>query len=112
MRCFKNLVEAFFTFLDWVVYLSLLGISVSIAWEVMEKFHSKATNIRQYEEPITMRPTITFCFSGIDGTGWQYWRYEEDFIITYRINYPLPVHSQVLFIIIDSLLLLCILHCV
>ena len=64
MKGIKHLVVAFCTFLDWVAYLSLLCISLSITWHVIDKFRSKSTNILQYEEPITKRPVITFCFDG------------------------------------------------
>ena len=82
-RYFGKLVEVFFTFLDWTVYLSLLGVSFSITWDVMDKFGSKATNIRQYEELITMRPIITFCF--ISGS-LKYSKYGEDFNIHYKVK--------------------------
>ena len=85
MKGIKHLVEAFCTFLDWVAYLSLLCISLSITWHVIDKFRSKSTNILQYEEPITKLPVITFCFDG--KPFWRFnSRYGEDFQLDHIVK--------------------------
>ena len=85
MKGIKHLVVAFCTFLDWVAYLSLLCICLSITWHVVDKFRSKSTNILQYEEPITKRPVITFCFDG--KPFWRFnSRYGEDFQLDHIVK--------------------------
>ena len=52
---------------------------------MIQKFRSKATNIRQYEESITLRPVITFCFDG--NVDWRFYsRYGEDFKLDYIVK--------------------------
>ena len=76
----KKFINTFFMLLEWSVYLGLFFFSLKFTWGVYEKFHSKATVIRQYEEKITLRPTITFCFT--TDMIWNHW---SDFNISYRI---------------------------
>ena len=56
--------------LNWIIYISLVAISVWFTWGVLDKFAKQATAIRQYEDEIDMHPTIIICL----GTDYQKFR--------------------------------------
>ena len=56
--------------LGWIIYISLMAISLWFTWGVLDKFAKQATAIRQYEDEIDMHPTIIICL----GTDYQKFR--------------------------------------
>ena len=78
-QIFKKYILNFFTFLEWILFLGLFICSVIFTWNVFVKYNSKATIIGQFEEKITMRPTITICFTK------DIWKIFSDFNMSYYV---------------------------
>ena len=57
----KKFSESRWKLLGWIVYISLMAISVWFTWGVLDKFAEQETAIRQYEDDIDVQPTIILC---------------------------------------------------
>ena len=82
--------------LGWIVYISLVAISVWFTWGALDKFAKQETAIRQYEDKIEAHPTITLCNLN------PYWEYQKIFNIIKNFicrNYHPFVQVHKLFII-------------
>ena len=61
MMCITN--HRLFKIVEWAFFLGLCMVSLFFMKEVLEKYFSKDSSFKQYEEHITENPTITICFS-------------------------------------------------
>ena len=61
MKYFKLIMKNIFNFMEWFIFLALCITSIFFMWEVLEKFKSEDTSIKQFEKNISFRPVITIC---------------------------------------------------
>ena len=84
----------FFKLTEWICFLGLWCLSISLIWEVAYQYFSEDTNFKIYEEPIIEQPTITICFpymlnvkDFLLGKINETYEYEEDFNIIHDFSY-------------------------
>ena len=75
----------YFTFIEWILYFCLCGLSAVFMNEVLDKFFSGKTSFSTSEETIKELPTIVLCFSKPNSRKPQY-EYGSDFQIGYLIS--------------------------
>ena len=66
---------------EWIWFLGFCLVAVFFTAEVIEKFDSKDTSFKQYEEPISKHPTITICLLPSIESGIENYEYNTDFKI-------------------------------
>ena len=76
----KKFSDSNWKLLGWIVYISLMAISLWFSWEVKEKFAKQETAIQVYEDKIETHPTIV-----INGIYIKYMIYQKHWNITYTI---------------------------
>ena len=59
----KKFSDSNWKLLGWIVYISLVAISVWFTWGALDKFAKQETAIRQYEDKIEAHPTIAICLN-------------------------------------------------
>ena len=73
----RTFSATYWKLLNWIIYISLVAISVWFTWGVFGKFAKEETAIRQYQEKIDVHPTIAICNFGLS------WEYHKKFSINY-----------------------------
>ena len=71
-----------FKTVEWTLFFGLCLISFLFMREVLEKYLSKDTSFKQYEEPISEHPTITICLNAYTSKKKMY--FGKDFNISYH----------------------------
>ena len=81
----QDQAHKYFTFIEWILYFCLCGLSAVFMNEVLDKFFSGKTSFTQSEETLMELPTIVLCFSKTNSRKPQY-EYGSDFQIEYMIS--------------------------
>lgn len=76
LTCSKKFAATVWKCLDWILYVTLIAISIWFTWEVIDTFANQAKGVWQYEQKLQLQPTISLCLH-------PFWEYETTFNITY-----------------------------
>ena len=60
------MLSKFFVILKYVIFLGLFAMAGLLTWEVILKYKSKDSSLKQSQVQISELPTITICFSPIN----------------------------------------------
>ena len=94
----KRFSDIYCKLLVWIIYISLVAISVWLSWEVVVKFAKEEKAIRKYEDKIEAHPTIAICGFHSSLT------YQKDFnfsYITYQ-NDGFSIEDEIVLIMGDN----------